>query len=196
MNPPFNMKVDSQLQFTQKLNKHATIEYHTLARDLQSLCSVKTIINAHKSNMLRDIEVLPSIESSVIETLEGEKVKEKKCRGMLCGRPDMIYNEHPAEIKSYNLRRLGGKPFNYKILGNYRQMFENAIYQAGLYAWIYETRYSFLVIALYEKENLIDAYIKEIHIYKVDLLSSPKEEEINKYCESLLKVKGTIMATI
>ncbi len=195
MNPLLNLKVGYTLQFNQKLNKHATIEYHSLARNLQSLCSVKTIINAHKSDMSGDIAMTPSIESSVIETLEGERVEEKVCRGMLCGKPDMLYNDYPAEIKSFNLRRLGGRPSNYYNYWNYRQIFEKAIDQAGLYAWLYHKRYSYLVIALYEKVSQTDAYIKKMHIYKVDLRSSPKEKEINEYCENLLKVKRPIMAT-
>ncbi|TRM86391.1 hypothetical protein DJ526_09895, partial [Sulfolobus sp. A20-N-G8] len=189
-----NFQFNATLQFKQNTGIHAKKEYLMLNKDLRLLCTAKTLINSHKSNLSRDVEVLPSIESSVIDALGGERIKEKHCRGLLCGKPDMLYEGKPAEIKSFNIGKLDGKSSNYWNYRWYRDIFEKGIAQAGIYAWINEAnpwtntsknnlKYSYLIIALYKDVDEYNAVIKEIDMYIVDVLSSPTEDEVNDCCE-------------
>jgi len=159
-----------------KVNKTANFEYVPLRPIVSNKATVANLVNGAARVSPQELTLSRTLEDGIKELLEVDPA-DGKCKRGICGKPDFLKDGFPGEIKSFN-RRIK------------QHVLETAIYQAALYAWLYDTRYAYLILAIYEPINDTEAEIKEIIEIKLHLeyidekkLMLEKEEAISKLLE-------------
>jgi len=152
------------------VNRKTNIEYVLLDGKVAKMHAVTNLIGG--AAKVGDKKLSRTIEGSIRELLYVDDA-ERKCREGIWGKPDFIKDGIPGEIKSFSRR--------VKLY-----VLEKGIYQAGVYAWLYNVRYAYLVVGVYEPINDVEVIIKSIYEFKLQLEYINEEKlrnEVNKIIE-------------
>ncbi|QKR00776.1 hypothetical protein GWK48_10590 [Metallosphaera tengchongensis] len=136
--PPFSIRVGSRRSKARRLSKEIYYKYLVLRNEVYECDTVNALIGSAKC-LTTDIEIVTSLEHVVREIVGGEPVECCVQRNKLHGRPDIIMNGVPGEIKT-TMRKIDNPP---------REWLE----QACLYCYIYDTHISYLIVAHYTKDK-------------------------------------------
>ncbi|BFH74747.1 hypothetical protein SJAV_26910 [Sulfurisphaera javensis] len=157
------------MQDTIDVNAEVPFQYIKLDKSVTEKFSVSNIVNSAQT-IRTDIKVVRTLEGSIRRILGYEKGK-KVCKQDICGTPDFIKDNLPGEIKS--LIR-----FNHDIL-------DVAKRQAALYAWLYNVRHAYIAIGIYKEIDELYALLKKIHLYKIEVRSTIRYEDLKRIYNSL-----------
>jgi len=152
------------------VNIKTNIEYVLLNEKVAKKSTVTNLIGG--AAKVTNIKPSRTIEGSIRELLYVGDA-EKRCREGIWGKPDFLKDGIPGEIKSFS-----------RTVKLY--VIEKGIYQAGVYAWLYNVRYAYLVVGVYEPINDVEVIIKSIYEFKLQLEYIDAEKlrnEVNKIIE-------------
>ncbi|WP_338602856.1 hypothetical protein V6M85_03085 [Sulfolobus tengchongensis] len=176
----FTPEVEATIDYVLKLNKKVEFQYKPLVKDMKNLCSISNILGSLKK-IRSDMEVTRSLEDDVRELLGAEKA-ENKCIEDICGRADFMKDNIPGEIKTVNQE----SPNKFEVIDKGKK-------QAGMYSWLYNTRFAYLAIAEYKiDEEKGETLLTKLTLYKVVLKSRINIEELKEICIKIKESKAII----
>jgi len=152
------------------INRKTNIEYVLLDEKVAKMRTVTNLIGG--AAKVSDNKLSRTIEGSIRELLYVDEADKKRREGIR-GKPDFIKDGIPGEIKSFS------RTVKLYVL-------EKGIYQAGVYAWLYNVRYAYLVVGVYEPINDVEVIIKSIYECKLQIEYINEEKlrnELNKIIE-------------
>lgn len=155
--------------YSQEVNKVVSFNYVALDPKVANVSSVTNLVGG--AARISNLTLSRTVEEGIKELLEVKPAR-KRCKGKICGRPDYIKDGIPGEIKSFKGKV---KP----------EVLEKGVQQAAFYAWLYNTRYAYLTIGIYEPINEVEAMIKEVaearlqlEYFNEEILKRANETEI------------------
>lgn len=140
--------------YSQEVNRVVNYKYVALDPNVANMSSVTNLIGG--AARITNVTLSRTVEEGIRESLEVETVEKKRCKKDICGKPDFLKDGIPGEIKSFNGRV---KPY----------VLEKGVRQATVYSWLYNTRYAYLVIGIYEPISDVEALIKDIVMTRLEL---------------------------
>jgi len=150
-----------------KINEVANYDYVILSPNVAKMLTVTKLIGG--AAKVTNATPSRTVEDSIRKILWVDQ-GEKRCRKDICGKPDYIREGTPGEIKSFN-----------SIANPY--IVEEEVRQAVVYSWLYNTKYAYITVGIYEPINEVKALIKEIAEARlqVDYFNEEMlEKELNK----------------